>query len=104
MGVWPAEDGFLLREFCLWGSSGAASLPGLEGPLATPWRYGGGGGASKEEEEEQEEEEEPPVGGRRLLSGEGGGLARGGRGAFSRTGAGEEPLCPGVGGRGFSRL
>lgn len=91
----PAAEGFLLSELCLWGSSGAASFTGLEGPLESPdcWRYGGGGGAREEEEDEEE----------RLLAGDGGGLTGGG-GAFSRTGAGEGPRCSGVGGRGFSRL
>lgn len=60
------------------------------------WRYGGGGGPREEEEEDAEEP--PDVGGRRLLLGEGG------RGALLRAGTGEVPLCPGVGGRGFSRL
>lgn len=79
----PPPEGFLLSELCLWGSSGAASFTGLDGPLETTdcWRYGGGGGAREEEEDEEDE---------RLLTGDGGGLT-GGSGAFSRVGAGEGP-------------
>lgn len=71
MGVWPPADGFLLKELCLCGSSGASSFTGLDDPLDADncCRYGGGGGGGAKEDEDEEEE--------RLLAGEGGGFTGG---------------------------